>query len=706
MVAYTGSPVFDPDQLSYVKVASGTITSNWATYTSAGDELVIDYTNKRLALVRVGNLPTDGVTIKCVYSKLKEVWRTDTDLIKFPFPMGPITDEQFELINGWDWDKTNTSGTATQTTLELLRTGGWSVVDTSGNITEQYAGIITLGTFVDDTDQAYIQKANAGQFTSSVNIKLTNPVNQAVKILDFVGTATAGSSSGTTATITVANSLQAGDKVFISGATPAGYNGTYTVVTANGTSFTITTTGSNIGPMTVMGRVYYDYRSYFKIFVREQGKIYAQSSIGDIGVSQLTYQAYRFPLSNATDLKIDNSDGLINGATPSGLSWAGGTATVTFASAHGFADGDSVIIAGVTPSGYNGTYTITTTGPTSTTFTYTVSDPSGSSTIHGTAKGANTDSVYSKINITYLRDANNALYNIRGTVVASTAYVVGDVVQEDKTAPARWYKCTVAGTPTNTSGTSKSSWTGTGTFVAYEGEREIGTNNWYAFNFIVDADTDVASTSSGDALRAQVYEKVQWFLRQNSDIDASGGIGSAPTVIGKTADALLRFVGDTMITSTGVYVDSFNTLDKNDIEFFDYSGTQRLFPYVATLTLNFNDNLKNDTSAKYWVFFTTTPGGNNFGEIDALVVNSVTQGATQGDATMTGTIGGNTSVLLDFDYDNNTQGSRTVGVADVTAVAIGLSTGQYVKQTGQIAKSKTNSISLVAPLERNYANPT
>lgn len=704
MTAYTGIPILDPDSLSPVKVSSGTITSNWSTYTAANDEIVIDYTNKKIALVRVGNLLTDGVTIKCVYSKLKELWRTDTDLVKFPFPMGPITDEQFELINGWDWDKTNTSGEASQTTLELLRTGGWSVVDTNNNVTEQYAGIITLGTFVDDTDQAYIQKANTGQFTSASNIKLTNPVNQAVKILDYMATATAGSSSGTTATITVANTLQAGDKIFISGATPSGYNGTYTVVTASGTNFTIVTSGSSIGAMTVMGRIYYDYRSYFKIFVREQGKLYSQSSNTDIGVPQLTYQAYRFPLSNATDLKVDNSDGLINGATPTGLSWAGGTATVTFASAHGFANGDSVIIAGVTPSGYNGTYTITTSGPTSTTFTYTVADPSGSSTVHGTAKGPNTDSIYSKINITYLRDANDALYNIRGTV-ASTAYVVGDVVQEDKAAPARWYKCTAPGTPTNVSGTSKASWTGTGTFVAYEGEREIGTNNWYAFQYVVDADTDVGSTASGDALRAQVYEKVQWFLRQNTDIDASGGVGTAPTVIGKTADSLLRFVGDTMITSTGVYVDSFNTLDKNDIEFFDYSANQRLFPYVATLTLNFNDNLKNDASAKYWVFFTTTTGGNNFGEIDALVVDSVTQGATQSSATMTGTIGANSSVLLDFDYDNNTQGGRSVGTADVTAVAIGLSTGQYVKQTGVIAKSKTNSISLVAPLERNYANP-
>ena len=140
------------------------------------------------------------------------------------------------------------------------------------------------------------------------------------------------------------------------------------------------------------------------------------------------------------------------------------------------------------------------------------------------------------------------------------------------------------------------------------------------FTTIIDADTDVAITASGDATKEQVYEKVQWFLRETTDVDASGGIGVAPTVIGNTTDLLLAFVGDTLVTSTGVYIDSFNTNDQNSIEFFDYSGTQRLFPFVATLTLNFNDNLQNDSSAEYWVFFTTTTGGNNYGTANAILV--------------------------------------------------------------------------------------
>lgn len=702
MTAYAGSPVFDPDSLSYATTTD--MTANWSTFTSANNELIVDYSNKKIALVRVQNLGTDGVTIKCVYSKLKEIWKDDTTLIKFPFPMGPITDEQFELLNGWNWYTANSSGAATQTTVELLRTGGWSLIDTNGDIVEQYAGVITLGTFVDNTDQAYFQQASAGQYTAATNVKLTNPVNQAVKILEYVNPTTGGASSGTTATVTVAGTYNVGDVIFVSDVTPAGYNGTYTITAVGSGTISYTTVSGDIGAITVQGRVYRDWRTYFKIFVREQGKSYAQSALGDIGVTSLTYQAYRFPVTNSTDLKITHSDGLINGAVIDTTAWATNVATVTTTAAHGFATGDEVIIAGVTPSDYNGTYTITVTGSTTFTYALAISDP-GAGT-GGTAKGADTDSIYSKITIEYLRDANDALYNIIGTVTDGT-YDVGDVVQEDNGTGSRWYECTVAGTVADSSGAAKASWTGTATFVAYTGERQIGAE-YYAFNTIVDADTDVGITVSGDALRAQVYEKVQWYLRQNSDIDASGGVGTAPTVIGKTAELLLYFVGDTMITKQGVYVDSFNTLDKNDIEFYDYNNGRRVFPFVATLTLAFNDNLKNDTAAKYWVFFTTTPNSSNFGTVNALLVDTVSQGATQGALTMAGTINGNASVLLDFDYDNNVQGGRTVsppGDVNVTAVAIGLNTGQYVTQTGVIAKSKTNSISLVAPLERNYSNP-
>ena len=71
-----------------------------------------------------------------------------------------------------------------------------------------------------------------------------------------------------------------------------------------------------------------------------------------------------------------------------------------------------------------------------------------------------------------------------------------------------------------------------------------------------------------------------------------------------------------------------------------------------------------------------------------------------------GTVGGNASIQFDFAYNSNTQGGRTSSTdADITVVAIGLQTGQYVSATGTIGESTQNSVSLVAPLERNYDNP-
>lgn len=54
-----------------------------------------------------------------------------------------------------------------------------------------------------------------------------------------VGTTSAITQTGTVGTFTVANSLVAGQYVMIAGAVPNGYNGTYEVTSATGSSFTV-----------------------------------------------------------------------------------------------------------------------------------------------------------------------------------------------------------------------------------------------------------------------------------------------------------------------------------------------------------------------------------------------------------------------------------------------------------------------------------
>lgn len=342
----------------------------------------------------------------------------------------------------------------------------------------------------------------------------------------------------------------------------------------------------------------FNRRSSFNIFAREQGKKYAQSKIGDIGVSTMTYIVYRFPLANESDLKISASDVTISGSAP-----------------------------------------------------------------------------YTGITITYITG------NRFSTWVTATSYAIDDVV----TSGGRWYRCTTAHTSSAAFATDQASkWT------AYSGERQIG-SSYYAFNRII---------AGNNATAEQIYEKIQWSLRQTTDIDAGTG-----TVIGKTASAILSFVGDTLVTSSGVFIDSYNASDVNRIDFYDVGGTKRNFPYTASLKISFNDILQSDTNAAYWVYFTNDDAGDNTGRDYGTSTAIIAKNASN--ANMNGNVSGQASITYTYAYDSNVQrGAASAGTdAPITVVALGLDKAQFVSATGTIARSTANAVSLVSSLERNYANP-
>lgn len=444
-----------------------------------GTEVIIDTTSKTITLQIAGNLSWDGVALKALYSFIKEEWRFDGTLIKFPFPMIPITDEQFEFFNDWD---------LADTTSELLvRDGGWAV-QTGGVSKKEFMNITTLGSFQDsNNDRAYyIQQSDQTNVTFT---NLAGEVNQGIQIFADA---------------------------------------------ANGD---------------------FDFRDFFKIFLREQGKTYdSYDLLSEQNLAALTYRKYALPLSNAIDANISASDNDIE----------------------------------------------TDTGAT-----------------------------YSAITVSYF-----------STPQVRTGFVQG----------------------------SKS------------------------FNVIIDA---------GGQARGFVYEKIQYLLRQAADIDSGSDF---PFVWGQTADELVEFIGSDLYTLEtsfgGVYIDNFNADDTNNLFFTDNNGDVVFFPFIATGTLQFNDNLQNDSDAFFWMFFTNLPGGRDYGTAQATLVDDATNVA------IAGLVGGQASRAFTFDYDNNAQGGRTPATdAPVTVVAIGLNTAQYVSTTATITRTKGQTISLVAPLERNYENP-
>lgn len=223
-------------------------------------------------------------------------------------------------------------------------------------------------------------------------------------------------------------------------------------------------------------------------------------------------------------------------------------------------------------------------------------------------------------------------------------------------------------------------------------------------NFGVVIDADIGSTSP--ASTTQIYAYVQAQLTTSVDIDAG-----ATSVIGQLADPLLQFVGSTLETlnisenpagagGLGVAIDNFDTNDTNDLVFRDNDLDSRSFPFVAAGVISFNDNLQNDASAVYRMFYTTTPGNNNFGTSNALIVQD-NEGFD-----ISGNVSGSSTIAFSYDFDGNTQGGRVPPSApQVTVVAIGLATAQYVVAQSTITRSTGQNISLVAALERNYSNP-
>ena len=203
----------------------------------------------------------------------------------------------------------------------------------------------------------------------------------------------------------------------------------------------------------------------------------------------------------------------------------------------------------------------------------------------------------------------------------------------------------------------------------------------YNFNILVDGNSGTTQ---------QIYEFVQYSLRQSSDIDAGAG-----AQVGQLANDLLKFEGDTLKTTQGVAIDEYQSADRNNLVFTDTGGTERTFPFLATGTILFNANLQGDSAAIYRMFFNS-----GFGTSSAILVddNSGTD--------ISGTVGAAASVSFDFAYDENTQGGRTAGTdAAVKVVAMGLDQAQHVIADATITRATGQNISLVAPFERNYSNP-
>lgn len=171
-----------------------------------------------------------------------------------------------------------------------------------------------------------------------------------------------------------------------------------------------------------------------------------------------------------------------------------------------------------------------------------------------------------------------------------------------------------------------------------------------------------------NATLEQIYTKLQYLLRQNSDIDAW-----AWTVNGKTAEVLLTMVWDSGITWTWVYIDNYQSNDANRITFTDKNWVARNNPYTSWLSLTFDSLLTNWWTGNYTMYFVDLPWSNDYLTDNAVIVNDASWNPISW--VITGS-----PISKTFDYDNNVQGWRTAWT-DANVVVVSRNTGSSQVRT-------------------------
>jgi Tfp pilus tip-associated adhesin PilY1 len=191
-------------------------------------------------------------------------------------------------------------------------------------------------------------------------------------------TITASAGTGPAVTGTLANhGFTAGQSITIAGATTAGFNSTFSVLTTpDANTFTFSTGLALAAPGgSPTARLTNNPVSYATITGHGYGA--AGASVANFSVTGASPAGYN--VSNVTATVVDANTvsygvtGLAAGtnlgiASGSIIASTAGTVANATSTAHGFVDQSTVTISGATPSAFNGSFTVTVTGPD--TFTY------------------------------------------------------------------------------------------------------------------------------------------------------------------------------------------------------------------------------------------------------------------------------------------------------------------------------------------------
>ncbi len=324
---FTYSLATDPGAYPYVAtVATATWAGGTATITTSADHGLS--TGASVTVSNVSPGAWNGTYVVTVI---------DATHFRYSLASNPgsyVSGGQVSAPLSWVNTASWSGGIVTMTTAAAHKLVSNQYVTVSGILPSGYNGTYRA-TVVDATTFTYPltnPSTNPGAYVSGGLVAIAGITSTVMAATTTNITGTTWSTFGTvTVTTAVAHSLtvgQSGQTVYISGVTPAGYNGVYAVTSVpSTTSFTYSLANAGLTPGTAFGVV-----------------------------------AVAAPAS----------------ATINAAAWSptnGGTATLT--AAHGFTSGQIVNIGGISPGGYNGAYAITVVDATH--FSYPLAaDPGGS----------------------------------------------------------------------------------------------------------------------------------------------------------------------------------------------------------------------------------------------------------------------------------------------------------------------------------------
>jgi hypothetical protein len=271
-------------------------------------------------------------------------------------------------------------------------------------------------------------------YPTPTDVQLRNGYTRYSQLTTSTGVQTISSITyaGTTATLTTASAhgLATGDRVSITGTTPADYSGVYVITVTTSTAFTYTMTSTPSGNASVVGAYTIGITTPINTLMNYAGvasqQIFAAAGTGIYDcdtptaakvftISNDKFQYVNFSNTGGDYIVACNGadavtvfDGTVwftmatttTAATVSGISRTSpsNVATVTTATAHGLVTGNKVVITASSEASFLGSFVITVTGPT--TFTYvssgttTVVAASGTYTVLGIKGGTTGGTTY------------------------------------------------------------------------------------------------------------------------------------------------------------------------------------------------------------------------------------------------------------------------------------------------------------------------